>query len=272
MSEVTSCILRVGGTNCDVETKRTLDDFEGVRSEVVRINELGNGKELLDYDSLVIPGGFSYGDHVRAGSVFAQSIKTRLGEELLEFARDGRPILGICNGFQVLVEAGLLPGFEGVSEYPKASLAINESAVYECRWANLKNDNRGNCIFTREIEEGENLYIPVAHAEGRFILEKEREEEFLENLEDNDQIVLRYSDEDGNYAEGEYPKNPNGSLYDIAGICDPSGKIFGLMPHPERAYYGFQLPDWTRKKSLPEHADGRLIFESMVEYLKDNFS
>ncbi len=225
MSKIETCILRVGGTNCDIETKRTLEDFEGVKSEIVRINQLGDGKNLLDYDGLVLPGGFSYGDHVRAGSVFAKSIKTKLGDKLSDFAQDGRPILGICNGFQVLIEAGLLPGFEGISEFPKASLAKNESAKYECRWIHLKNENQENCIFTREVGNNENLFMPVAHAEGRFIFKKEKEEELLEKLQVNDQIVLRYCDEDGEYAEGKYPENPNGSLYDIAGICDPTGKI-----------------------------------------------
>ncbi len=261
-------MLRAGGTNCDIETKHALDDFKGVNSEVVRVDRLGRNNVLQEYDCLVIPGGFSFGDHIRAGAVFANRIRTIFGEELKRFAEEGNVILGICNGFQVLVETGLLPGLEGISEYPKAALAINESAKYECRWTYLKNENEGKCIFTREMEKGEKLFIPVAHKEGRFILQKEREEELLEKLYENDQIVLRYCDREGKYADGKYPQNPNGSIHDIAGICDPNGKIFGLMPHPERAYNGIHLPDWTRKSEIPEYADGRLIFKSMVEYLK----
>ncbi|KXA93087.1 hypothetical protein AKJ65_06685 [candidate division MSBL1 archaeon SCGC-AAA259E19] len=264
------CILRVGGTNCDLETKRSLDSFEDVESEVVRINQLDDDKNLLEYEGLVIPGGFSYGDHIRAGAVFANKIISDLGEEIKKFAENGGIILGICNGFQVLIETGLLPGFHGISRRSKAALAINESAKYECRWIHVKPENRGSCIFTRGIEK-DNLFMPVAHNEGRFILQKEEEEKLLKRLDENDQIVFRYSDEEGNSAEKKYPENPNGSTYDIAGICDPSGKIFGLMPHPERAFYGLQLPDWTSRKEVPKHADGKLIFDSMVDYLKRNF-
>ncbi len=219
----------------------------------------------MNYDCVVIPGGFSYGDHIRAGAVFANKIKTTLGEDLKTFAEEGGLILGICNGFQVLIETGLLPRIEGISAFPKAALAINESANYECRWVHLKNENSENCIFTKNIEEGEKLFMPVAHKEGRFILKKNREKELLKELSENDQIVFRYCDKEGNYANGEYPTNPNGALRDIAGICDPSGKIFGLMPHPERAYYGLHLPNWTSKEELPKYADGRLIFESVVQ-------
>lgn len=268
MSKINACVLRVGGTNCDRETKRSLDEFGKVETEILHINQVGKNKDLLDYDCLIIPGGFSYGDHIRAGSVFANKISTLVGEDLRVFAEEGGLILGICNGFQVLIETGLLPGFEGISEYPKAALAINESAKYECRWTYLKNENEGNCIFTQEIKKGEKLFIPVAHKEGRFIFQKENEKDILEKLYDNDQLVLRYCDKNGDYAEGSYPENPNGAFHDIAGICDPTGKIFGLMPHPERAYYGFHLPDWARREKNPEYADGKLLFKSMIEYLK----
>lgn len=268
LNKINICILRAGGTNCDIETKRALDDFDGVSSEIIRINRLGDSEKLHEYDCLIIPGGFSYGDHIRAGVVFANTILTNLGDDLKNFAEEGGLILGICNGFQVLIETGLLPELEGISEFPKAALAINESAKYECRWTHLKNDNGGNCVFTEEIEEGEELFMPVAHKEGRFILQKEKEEEILEKLRKNDQIVFRYCDEDGNYAKGKYPQNPNGAIQDIAGICDPKGKIFGLMPHPERAYQGLHLPDWTRRKKVPKYADGRRVFKSMIEHLK----
>lgn len=239
-------------------------------SEIVRVNLLGDDTVLQESDCLIIPGGFSYGDHIRAGAVFANEIKTAFGGELKNFAEEGNVILGICNGFQVLIETGLLPGLEGISEHPKAALAINKSAKYECRWTYLKNENRSKCIFTRDIERGDKLFMPVAHKEGRFILQKENEEELLERLRENDQIVLRYCNKEGEYANEEYPQNPNGALQDIAGICDPEGKIFGLMPHPERAYNGLHLPNWTRKSEIPDYADGRLIFKSMLEYLKQN--
>lgn len=268
MSKIKSCVLRVGGTNCDIETKESLDNIDGIESEIVHINRMGKNRNLSDYDCLVIPGGFSYGDHIRAGAVFANRIKSTMKEELKNFAEEGGLIIGICNGFQVLVEIGLLPGLNGISEFPTAALAINKSAKYECRWVHTRNESRGTCAFTQVIENGETLYMPVAHKEGRFMLQSEREDKILDKLQKNDQIVLRYSDEDGNIVDGEYPKNPNGSLNDIAGICDPSGRIFGLMPHPERAYYGTQLPNWTRMKEVPEYGDGKLIFESIVRYLE----
>lgn len=271
MSKASICVLRAGGTNCDVETKRALDDFEKIKSEVVHVNRIGGEVDLQDYDGLVIPGGFSYGDHVRAGVVLAKEITTNLTDELNDFMGEDKPILGICNGFQVLVETGLLPQFEGVNEFPTVALAINESAKYECRWVHLKNENHDNCIFTREIEEGEVLFIPLAHKEGRFLFQKEDEEKNLEKLYRNDQLVFRYCDKDGKYAEGRYPENPNGSFHDIAGICDPSGKVFGLMPHPERAFLGVQQPNWTKLREIPKYADGRLILKSMAEYLRNHF-
>lgn len=262
------CILRVGGTNCDAETKRAFNDL-GVRAEVVPTNKIVKERNLLEYDALVFPGGFSYGGYVREGAIWGKEIIAKLGYELRKFVEEGRLVLGICNGFQVLVEAGLLPGFEGISESPKAALAPNTSIKYECRWAYLKHENSGKCIFTKRIPKGKRVFMPVAHAEGRFIFPKENENEYLRRLDGNDQLVFRYCDENGEYADGKYPMNPNGAFHDIAGICNPDGNVFGLMSHPERAYYGWQLPDWTRRSRMPIYGDGRLIFESTVEYLRE---
>jgi len=269
-NEIRVCILRVGGTNCDVETKRAFEDLS-LKADIRHINDIVKNQDLLDYDVLVFPGGFSFGDYVRAGAILAKSFLAKLEKDLKIFVDEERPILGICNGFQVLVEAGLLPGFDGISEYPEAALATNIPIGYRCRWVYLKHENEGQCIFTSKISKGETLRIPVAHAEGRFIFPKEKETDYLERLYENDQIVFRYCDERGQYAEGRYPDNPNGSFRDIAGICAPDGKIFGLMPHPERAYYGWQLPDWIRMKETPRYGDGRLIFKSIIEYLIRKF-
>jgi len=260
------CILRVAGTNCDAETKRAFEDL-GVNAEIVHLSRLVKEKRLLDYSALVFPGGFSYGDYVRAGAIWAKGIVAKLGRDLKRFVEQEKPVLGICNGFQVLVEAGLLPGFDGVSEYPQAALATNEPIGYRCVWVHLKHENPGRCVFTQKISRGKVLRIPIAHAEGRFMFPKEKEKDYLRRLYDNDQLVFRYCDEKGEYAEGRHPVNPNGAFNDIAGICSPDGTVFGLMPHPERAYYGWQLPDWTRRERAPEYGDGRLIFESMTEYL-----
>jgi len=269
-SEIKICILRVGGTNCDAETARAFREL-GAKAEVVHSNELLKKQNLLEYHSLVFPGGFAYGDYVRAGVIWAKSVIAKLGPQLKRFVQEERPVLGICNGFQVLVEAGLLPGFDGFSEYPEAVLAPNVPPGYNCRWIRLKHENTGKCIFTQRIPKGKVLSIPVAHSEGRFLFPKEKEEKYLEKLSDGDQLVFRYCKADGSYADGEYPANPNGAFHDIAGICSASGAIFGLMPHPERAFYGWQLPDWTEKEGVPEFGDGKLVLESVIDYIQKGF-
>lgn len=265
------CILRVAGTNCDAETKRTFEDL-GVKADILHLSRLVKEKSLFDYSALVFPGGFSYGDYVRAGVMLAKRTLVKLGSDMRKFIEEERLILGICNGFQVLVETGLLPKFRRESEYPEAALATNLPIGYHCNWVYVKHENSGRCIFTQKIPKGKTLKIPVAHAEGRFIFSKETETDYLEKLYENDQLVFRYCDENGEYANGRYPINPNGAFHDIAGICDDTGRIFGLMPHPERAYYGWQLPDWTSKEKIPIYGDGKLIFQSMVEYLEKNFT
>jgi phosphoribosylformylglycinamidine synthase len=198
----------------------------------------------------------------------------KLGKELKAFAEEGRPVLGICNGFQVLVEAGLLPGFDGISLYPEATLATNLPPGYNCRWINLKHENTGKCVFTQRIPKGKVLRVPIAHAEGRFLFPKDKEKSYLKKLCENDQLVFRYCDEQGEYANGEFPANPNGSYHDLfilpdkVGLGDPEGKIFGLMPHPERAFYCWQQADWTKREGKSEFADGKLIFENLIAYLQ----
>jgi len=268
--DIRVCVMRVGGTNCDAETKRAFDEL-GANAEVVHLNEVVKKRDLLDYDALVFPGGFSYGDYVRAGAIWATGTLTKLRKDLKLFVEEERPILGICNGLQVLVEAGLLPAFEGISKYPTATLATNIPIGYRCKWVYLKHENHGNCIFTKNIPKDKVLHIPVAHAEGRFLFSKENETKYLKKLYENDQLVFRYCTKEGEYAEGEFPVNPNGAFHDIAGICNPAGTVFGLMPHPERAFYGWQLPDWTKTETLPQYGDGKQVFESIFEYLKKRF-
>jgi phosphoribosylformylglycinamidine synthase len=198
----------------------------------------------------------------------AKILSYKFGDLLAAFAGEEKPILGICNGFQVLVESGLLPGFGGIDEEPRVALGINTSSRYEDRWVYLKRVNRGNCIFTKDGMDL--LRLPVAHGEGRFILPPGEEDRFLKELEENDQIVYKYATMEGKLAEGSYPENPNGSIADIAGICDPTGTIFGLMPHPERAFHRITYPDWTRT-GLGGEGDGFYIFENMVNYIAKNF-
>lgn len=269
--QIRICVLRVGGTNCDAETRRSLEEF-GVQAETVHVNQIVKHRSLMDYDALVFPGGFSYGDYVRAGAIWAKWILAKLGNELEAFVEQGRPILGICNGFQVLVEAGLLPGFQGISRKPQAALATNLPPGYNCRWVHLKHENEGKCLFTDEIPRGKVLRMPVAHSEGRFIFARQEQEQYLERLYGNDQMVFRYCDKNGEYADGRFPANPNGSFHDIGGICNSEGTIFGLMPHPERAFYWWQQPDWTTQQQIPQYGDGKLIFESLVTYLENEES
>ncbi len=270
LEEVKICILRVGGTNCDAETQRAFKNV-GVQAELLHLNDVVKHRNLLDYHVLVLPGGFSYGDYVRAGAILAKGIAAKLDKDLKQYVREERPILGICNGFQVLVEAGLLPRFDGPSELPQASLATNLPTGYRCMWVHLRHENKGKCVFTRKVKETDILRIPIAHGEGRFTFDKTKEEKYLEMLYKNDQLVFRYCTEEGEPAEGKFPMNPNGAFHDIAGICDSSGTIFGLMPHPERAYYGWQQPDWTKKDRVSRYGDGKLIFESIADYLTKKF-
>jgi phosphoribosylformylglycinamidine synthase len=265
MSDIKFCILRGPGTNCDIETKVALEHF-GCTADILHINKLVKGeRKLEEYHGLVIPGGFSYGDRIRSGAIMGKTIKEKFGNQVSQLVDERKPVLGICNGFQVLVEAGLLPGFKKEQE---AALGTNISSRFEDRWVYLLNENKGKCIFTKKIKKITRM--PVAHTEGKLILPLGREEEYLKMLEENDQIVFKYSLQDGTPAEGKYPYNPNGSIADIAGICDPSGVVLGMMPHPERAFHRIMYPDWTRT-GLEGRGDGHIIFENMVKYVKKNF-
>ena len=266
LEEIKVCVLRVGGTNCDSETQRAFQEL-GVQAETVHLNELLKRGNLLDYQVLVLPGGFSFGDYVRSGVILARLLTAKLGKELRAFIDENRSILGICNGFQVLVEEGLLPGFEGMSAYPEASLAANIPQGFKCQWVYLKSENKGKCIFTSKIPHDKVLRMPIAHGEGRFLFPKEKEAQLLERLYENDMVVFRYCDKNGIPAQGQYPTNPNGSFHDIAGVCNAEGTIFGLMPHPERALCWWQEPDWTRQERMPQYGDGKLVFESVIEHL-----
>ncbi|MGQ9515276.1 MAG: phosphoribosylformylglycinamidine synthase subunit PurQ [Thermoproteota archaeon] len=268
--QIKVCIPRVGGTNCDFETQIAFKEL-GTRVDVVHMNWIYRGTHsILDYDVLVFPGGFAHGDYVRAGAIWAKEMVARIGKELRMFIDSGKPIIGICNGFQVLVESGLLPGFSDFSEYAEASLSTNSSARFECRWVHLRYENRGACLLTKYLPKGAVLRMPVAHGEGRFTFDKEREKEKLNILLQNDQLVFTYAMPDGRRADGLYPFNPNGSFEDIAGICNTQGNVLGVMPHPERSFYGWQLPDW-QKKGLQKYGDGKLLFESILKFVEEKF-
>jgi phosphoribosylformylglycinamidine synthase len=265
LKDIKVCILRIEGTNCEQETYHAFKNLK-VTPEFVHLNHLVRKyKSLFDYQILMIPGGFSAGDYIRAGAICAARMKTELRKDLIKFIDEGNPVCGICNGFQILVELGVLPGF-GVtmSRVPQAVLTINDSGRFECRPTFLKHENSGLCIFTRKIKRNKVVMFPSAHAEGKFMFPKEKKNRYLQRLLDNDQIVFRYVNPTGKYAS--YPWNPNNSLYNIAGICNESGTVFGIMPHPERAFFRYQYPNWTREPGST--GDGKLVFESVIEYVR----
>jgi len=261
--DVKACIIRVGGTNCDFETKVALEDL-GVKADIIHMNQLLKKRvNLEDYNLLVIPGGFSYGDYVRAGAIWGKKLAFKMRRDLENFVNEGKAVVGICNGFQVLVEAGILPGLSGLSNHPEVALATNSSAKYECRWVHLRYHS-SRCRLLSKIADGKVLRIPVGHGEGRFVASKE----VLDKIVELNLVVFTYCRPDGSPANGEYPYNPNGSMLDIAGICSGEGNVVGMMPHPERAYFGWQMPDWTLQDELAAYGDGRIIFESIVDYIK----
>lgn len=255
---VRAAVLRTAGTNCDYETAWALERA-GARVERVHINRLTERPGRLGrYEILALPGGFSYGDDVASGKLLANEIRHSLEDEMKQFVTDGRLIIGICNGFQVLVKSGLLPGIRpGKAE---VTLTFNDSAKFEDRWVYLKAGSEP-CAFVRP---GEDMYLPVAHGEGKFVTEKK----ILKELEDEGLIVFRYADASGACHAG-YPWNPNGSMADVAGICSPNGRVFGLMPHPERHVEPTHHPRWTREKPK-ENGDGARIFQNAVEFARAN--
>lgn len=240
-------VLRVEGTNCDQETVNALK-IVGATPELVHINELIKGlKTLEEYQGMVIPGGFSHGDDISAGVILANQMKYLLGKELQKFVEEGKPIMGICNGFQALIKSWLLPAINGPFVKQDATLAFNDTGVFKDTWVYLKPVRKHSCKFLQKIKK--EVYLPIAHAEGRFITNAET----LKKLRSNKQIVFKYVE------------NPNGSIDGIAGVCNPEGNVFGMMPHPERYMHKWMHPYWTRKK-LPEQGDGLQFFQGFVEY------
>jgi phosphoribosylformylglycinamidine synthase len=266
-------VIRTAGTNCNEETAFAFSRL-GALVEQVHINALISGaQKLRDYHILALPGGFSYGDDIASGRILANELRLKLADDIKQFIRDGKLIIGICNGFQVLAKAGILPGlgwsssssnrtFAGAREIgQEATLFYNDSAKFEARWVRLKVESRS--VWTKDMPP--QIYLPVAHAEGKFI---PREKKVLDALVNRGQIVLRYCAPDG--SKPSYPDNPNGSTEDIAGITDTTGRVFGLMPHPERHFLFEQHPYWTRLTKKSEFGDGAKIFENGINYVMEN--
>jgi phosphoribosylformylglycinamidine synthase len=268
-------VLTGYGLNCDLETQYALS-LAGFEADRVHISELIDGhsgespKRLADYHFLIFDGGFSWGDDHGAGVLLATRLKYKLKQDLQEFIAAGKLIIGICNGFQAMVNLGLLPGFDGQYDQRAVALIANDCGNFRDDWITMKVNPASPCIFTKGIDQ---LDLPIRHGEGKFYAPSET----LERLLQNKQVTLSYVLPSGEAAQGRFPHNPNGSLLDIAGICDPTGRIFGLMPHPEAYHHYTQHPHWSLEQELRkrdgkvlenEEGAGQQIFKNAFDYLK----
>lgn len=270
MTSVNAVVLTGYGLNCDHETAYILE-LAGATACRAHINALIDGTvKLSDFQIMVFGGGFGWGDDHGAGVIQAVRMKTNLGEKILQFIDTKNLVLGICNGFQTLVNLGLLPGFD--HDYNKRSVAVtfNDCGNFRNDWVRLKINPSSPCIFTKGLDR---IELPVRHGEGKFYASKTT----IRRLLDNKQVAIQYAMPDGKPANRQFPYNPNGSIHDIAGICDPSGRIFGLMPHPEAYNHWTNHPNWTRTKEQakrrgrdlePDPTVGLRIFQNAVEYIR----
>ena len=265
MSKPRVCVLRAPGTNCDVETAHAFE-ISGAEAERVHLFRLlESPQQLANFQMLCIPGGFSYGDDIGAGVIFARQLRHRLKEALLEFLQKDNLVLGICNGFQVLLKSGILP--HGASAFSdetqsESTLTWNTNGKYTARWVRVKNVSPQN-VFLRGIDEFD---VPIAHAEGRLTLTEGAD---LQSLREQNQIGLCYCESesaDDPFEKIPYPANPNGSVGNIAGLSDTEGRVLGLMPHPERFIHATQHPQWTRLPADKREASGLKIFQNAVAY------
>lgn len=272
MNRARALILSGYGLNCDYETAHAFG-LAGAAATRVHINTLISGKKSLgDFNILVFVGGFSWGDDHGAGVVQATKMKNNIGQELLEFVDKGGLVLGICNGFQALVNLGLLPGLDNDYTARSVALTYNDSGNFRNDWISLAPNPDSPCVFTKNLGL---IDLPVRHGEGKFYADPK----VISRLQKNGQVALRYCLANGSPAKGKFPENPNGSVDDIAGICDPTGRIFGLMPHPEAGAHFTNHPNWTRvkeeKKRQGQSSDsgtppGLLMLKNGVEYVLKN--
>jgi phosphoribosylformylglycinamidine synthase I len=253
-NELKAGILRMEGTNNEEEAFLSLRR-SGFESEYIHVSEIGK-KKFEDYDLLFIPGGFSAGDYVRAGAIFASRLAPHINE-LNKFVDSGKILIGVCNGFQVLSELGMIPD-TGEERKRTMVLGTNDSDRFECRYTYIKYTSK-NKIFRRHFE-GKILQVPVAHMEGKVIFDSKKT---LDSVIENDQMIFQYTDING--TDSSYPWNPNGSVMDIAGLTNREGNVIGLMPHPERVYYGFQM---MNDGNQHKNGTGEIFFNSLYEYTK----
>ena len=270
MAQVNALVLTGYGLNCDYETAYAFE-LAGATADRVHINSLIDGSVQLDaYQILAFGGGFSWGDDHGAGVVQAVRMKTNLGDKIVEFIEKGRLIIGICNGFQAIVNLGLLPGFDQEYRLRSVALTFNDCGNFQDTWVQLRINPKTPCVFTDGMTQ---IELPIRHGEGKFYTD----EATLNRLLDNQQVVFQYARASGEPANGRFPDNPNGSIKDVAGICDPTGRILGLMPHPEAYNHITNHPDWTRLKEIAKRTEddfndeltpGIQLFKNAVAYLK----
>jgi phosphoribosylformylglycinamidine synthase subunit PurQ / glutaminase len=257
-------ILQAHGSNRDFDVIEALT-LAGAEARGIPLNELRTNKSLFsDFQLLVLPGGFSYADALGAGKLLALDLASYFVEEMYDFVESGKPVIGICNGFQALVKSGILPRVSSSDEEESrgegATLTFNAQGHFECRWVTLKPTSQ-TCIWTKRLDEL--IECPVAHGEGNFQVS---EHFSFSTFRSQNQIALTYVCADGSSANGEYPANPNGSIFDIAGICNARGNVLGLMPHPENHIHPHQYPQWTR--GVNGHS-GLKLFANGVKYASE---
>ena len=256
------------GLNCEDETAFGYRSL-GADVDTVHINDIiGNPRMIENYHILALVGGFSDGDHIASGKIHANRLKYRLGDALDQFIKDEKLIIGICNGFQAMIKAGLLPALDNDYKTETMTLTYNDSGRFEDRWVHLGINRKSNCIWTRGIKE---MYLPVRHGEGKV---RASSDDVLRKLETANQIALYYMNPKTGRpaAESDYPYNPNGSVRGIAGMCDPTGRIFGMMTHWEAFLSPYNHPNWPRLKSegkLPKEGPGIQIPRNAIKYVKE---
>jgi phosphoribosylformylglycinamidine synthase subunit PurQ / glutaminase len=267
VSDVPVLIITGYGLNCEVESAYAWE-LAGARPDLVHLSDLmAHPVRLRDYAALMFIGGFAYGDHMTSGHVFALRVKHRMSEELSRFIDQGKLVLGVCNGFQIMIKLGLLPGTDGERFSQKLALMQNDCGAFQNRWVRLVFEPPSPCVFTRGLET---MPLPIRHGEGKiFTLDKV----LLRRLEEEGCVACRYAHWETGQATQQYPHNPNGSLQAIAGLCDPTGRIFGLMPHPEAYLYPENHPQWDLQKvrgTLPQQGLGLQLFRNAVAYLQQS--
>jgi len=272
-SQVKAIVTTGYGTNCEREMAHACKVAGADQVDIVHLSDILDGTyKITDYHFLNLPGGFLDGDNLGAAQAGAHRLRhariagsgERLMDQILDFVNQGGLILGVCNGFQLMVKTGLLPGLDRNYENRVVSLTWNDSGRFEDRWVTCKANPTSPCVYTKGIDR---IEMPVRHGEGKFV---GIDEEVISTIKDNDLIALQYVDPKSGEPTQEYPLNPNGSILSIAGICDPTGRLMGLMPHPEAFHHFTNHPQWTRRLFDKEEGAGIVLFRNAVDYIRKN--